>query len=129
MVLPDTSVWVQYLREGSSGNAAELGNLLETREAMCCGPVAAELIGGAREPDRNALWRVLGGLPWARLERREWRTVGTTAGALRARGETVPLTDVMIGVAAAGAGATVWTADSDFDRLAHVLDGLTVRRL
>jgi predicted nucleic acid-binding protein len=37
------------------------------------------------------------------------------------------LSDIVIAVAAARAGAALWSADADFGRLAGVMDDLTVR--
>jgi predicted nucleic acid-binding protein len=123
-VLPDTSIWVDYLRRGAKANAAGLDALLATGDAVMCGPVAAELLAGAADADRDALWQVLAGLPWVDLGRSEWRRVGEVAAALRRTGAMVALTDIEIAVASVGAGATLWSRDSDFERVAKVLPGL-----
>jgi predicted nucleic acid-binding protein len=56
-----------------------------------------------------------------------WLRAGALAGDLRWRGATVPLTDIVIAVAATGAGAALWSADADFERLTGVMDDLTLR--
>jgi predicted nucleic acid-binding protein len=45
----------------------------------------------------------------------------TVLAELRDRGLHVPLTDVEIAVAAEAANASLWTRDSDFQRIADVL--------
>ena len=50
--------------------------------------------------------------------------MGEVARSLRQRGETLPLTDLVIAVAAARAGYTLWSLDSDFERIVPVQDGL-----
>jgi predicted nucleic acid-binding protein len=127
VVLPDTSIWVAFLRAGSAELTTELGRLLERDEIVVCGPVVAELIAGARPPDRTALVSTLGALPWADLGRREWQSVGLLAAELRASGQVLPLTDVEIAVAAQAASAVLWTADRDFDRMRELVDGLQLR--
>jgi len=127
VVLPDTSIWVAYLRAGAEDITRELNAMLERRQVLVCGPVAAELVAGARPHDRQALLASLGGLPWAELDRRAWQSVGLLAAELRDRGEVLPLTDLEIAVAAHGASAALWTADRHFERLASLLDGLEVR--
>lgn len=127
--LADTSVWVDYLRRGTAGRAATLDALLETESVLTCGPVVAELLVGARPGDRDSLWKLLQALPWADLDRSAWRAVGEAAAELRSRGETIALTDVQIGVAAARADAVIWSADGDFERIAEVIDGLEVMPL
>ena len=123
-VLPDTSIWVDYLRKGEAGTAWALDELLRTRAVVICGPVVAELLSGARRNDRPDLWALFQGLPWAPLERNEWRRVGEVAAALHEHGMTAALTDVEIAVSAVSAGAALWTRDSDFERIGQVLPEL-----
>jgi predicted nucleic acid-binding protein len=89
-----------------------------------CGPVLAELLGGAGEMQRGSIMDTAGSLPWAELTHRSWRAVGAVAYRLRQAGQTLPLTDLAIAVAAAHAGYSLWSLDSDFARIAPVLDGL-----
>ena len=126
-LVADTSVWVEYLRRGAQGWAAELDELLQRREVLMCGPVLAELVAGLPSDRRSGFWVRWQALPWAELERSSWLRAGALAGDLRRRGATVPLTDIVIAVAAARAGATLWSADADFERLTAVMDDLTLR--
>lgn len=123
-VLADTSIWVDYLRRGRQGKSALLDDLLANSEVLLCGPVVAELLVGAKVPDRSQLWHLFAGLPWAELGRNQWRRVGEIAAGLRERGEVVALTDVEIAVAAADADAELWTRDQDFLRVSGVLHEL-----
>ena len=127
MLLPDTSIWVAYLRVGSGDLTRKLTAALERREVLACGPVVAELVAGARPHDRQTLLSSLAGLPWADLDRRAWHSVGLLAAELRDRGQVLPLTDLEIAVAAQSAGAALWTADRHFERLTPLLDGLELR--
>jgi predicted nucleic acid-binding protein len=127
VVLPDTSIWVAYLRTGAEGLTQELNLALDRREVLGCGPVVAELIVGARPPDRAALIASLTGLPWADLDHHAWQSVGLLAAELRDLGQRVPLTDLEIAVAAHTAGATLWTADRHFERVAALLEGFELR--
>jgi predicted nucleic acid-binding protein len=127
VVLPDTSIWIAYLRAGADDITRELGATLERREVLACGPVVAELVAGARPGDRAMLLESLAGLPWAEFDHHAWQSVGLLAAELRDYGQIVPLTDLEIAVAAHSSGATLWTADHDFERLAPLLDGLELR--
>jgi predicted nucleic acid-binding protein len=126
MVLADTSIWIEYLRHGATGKGARIDALLEGGELLLCGPVAAEIFAGVPQASRATLWETFLALPWAELGREEWRSVGETATELRRRGQSPPLTDIAIGVAAARAGAQLWTADGDFERIAEVLGELEI---
>lgn len=123
MVLPDTSIWVDYLR----GRDSELQAAIDSKEIVTCGPVVAELLAGTGSRDRAVVGAALDKVPWAELRRDSWSRVGAVAAALRERGGTVPLTDIEIAVAAVEAGAELWTRDSDFDRVRTALPDLRVR--
>lgn len=123
-VLADTSIWIDYFRRGKGSKAARLDELLTAGDVVVCGPVVAELLAGAKVADRAKLWRLLTGLPWADLGRPQWQNVGETAARLRERGESVPLTDIEIAVAAVDTTAELWTRDADFTRIRLVLTGL-----
>jgi predicted nucleic acid-binding protein len=124
MVLPDTSVWIRYFRSLSGADGDRLEELIERREVTICGPVLAELLAGAGEAQREAIVGTVGGLPLADLDRAAWEEIGGLAHRLRRTGQTVPLTDLAIAVAAARGGHALWSLDSDFQRIAPALDGL-----
>lgn len=128
MVLPDTSVWIPYFRSASGADGDHLEALIEEGQASICGPVLAELLGGAGETQRSSIVDTAGNLPWAELDRASWRAVGAIAHRLRQAGQTLPLTDLSIAAAAAHAGHALWSLDSDFERIAPVLDGLELYR-
>jgi predicted nucleic acid-binding protein len=123
-VLPDTSVWVEYLRHGKGSKAARLDDLLVAGEVVVCGPVVAELLAGAKSPERARLRLLLTGLPWADLGSVQWQSVGEAAARLREHGETIALTDIEIAVAAVDSSSRLWTRDSDFQRVRTVLPAL-----
>jgi predicted nucleic acid-binding protein len=135
VILPDTSVWVEYLRaerpppreSKSASPAEELDVVIQQEQVLTCGPVVAELLAGARGHQRGELTEQLGGQPWVELKRSDWLTVGHIAATLRERGQTTPLLDVQIAVCAVSAKAELWTIDHDFERIAEVLDGLRIR--
>ena len=123
-VVADSAVWIAFLRSGARGAAAALDSLLANQSVAVCGPVVAEILAGADRRDRLHLRSLFGGLPWAAIDRSSWARVGDVAAELRERGETVPLTDLEIAVAAEGADARLWSWDTDFDRIERVMTGL-----
>jgi predicted nucleic acid-binding protein len=128
VVLTDTSVWIPYFRSSRGIEGDRLEALIEEEEVAICGPVLAELLGGADEAQRASIVETVGDLAWADLDRVAWQDVGTIARRLRQTGQTLPLTDLAIAVAAARAGHALWSFDADFDRIAAVLDGLELYR-
>lgn len=120
-------MWVEYLRHGASGPAAELDALIDGREVVTCGPVVAEILAGTSGADRERVANVLRALPWIELTRPLWLRAGALAAELRAGGGAVPLTDVEIAVTAISGKATLWTADSDFQRIVALEPELSLR--
>lgn len=128
--LADTSVWVSYLREGPGHpHGRELASALEAEALVICGPVAAELLTGTREHDRERLGRTLSALGWIDLDRRLWLEVGRLAARLRTAGITVALTDIEIAIAAVAGSAELLSADTDFVRIAEHEPRLRLRLL
>lgn len=127
-VLPDTSVWITFFREGEAGAAAELGQFLRSHTIFTCGPVVAELLVGTQPDKRADVWAAVGEQPWAELDHGGWRRAGEVGHGLRRQGVTIPLTDVLIAVAALEVGAAVWSLDRDFERIRRVLPELTLYR-
>ena len=100
--------------------------LLDRGDVATCGPVAAELLAGAEVKSELAerMRAMLLSLPWAELDPPGWAEVGEVANRLRRDGQSLPLTDLAIAVLAARAGFLLWSFDSDFERIAPILDGL-----
>lgn len=126
MVLPDTSVWVDFARRGRGGRAWGLHDLLDSGEVATCGPVAAELLAGAEGDVAERISATLASLPWAELTPDAWRQIGLAARRLRKAGQAVPLTDLAIAVAAVSAGHVLWSFDTDFERIQPVIDDLVL---
>lgn len=124
MVLPDTSVWIPYFRSPSGGEGDRLEALIGEGQVTVCGPVLAELLGGAGDAQRTAIIETVGDLPWAALDRASWQDVGAVARLLRQAGEALPFTDLVIAVLAARNGHVLWTFDGDFERIVPALPGL-----
>ncbi|MHB8619329.1 MAG: PIN domain-containing protein [Chloroflexota bacterium] len=123
-LLADTSVWVAYLRQGLRGPARALDGWLAAGGVVLCGPVAAEILAGAPLSSRGTLRQLLGGLDWVHLDQDGWFRAGEAAAELRAKGNTVALTDIQVALAAIAGRAELWTFDGDFQRVATALPEL-----
>ncbi len=123
-VLPDTSIWIDYL-SGQPGLASEhLDELLQDREVMTCGPVIAEILAGTPAKLRPEVWSSVGSLPWVDLPPEAWRRIGEGSHDLVRKGRTVPFTDMVIAIAAVEGDASLWTRDRDFRPIKEVLPNL-----
>ncbi len=119
-VLVDTSVWVDYLRQGRSPSSLELDLLLEEGRAVLCGVVELELLQGVHPHDKPALAELLSALPYVETEREDFRTAGEILGHLRARGIQIPATDGLIAAACLRQKLALLTGDRHFDQIQHL---------
>lgn len=103
--------------------------LLDRGEVATCGPVVAGLLVGTDGDLGERMWLTLSSLPSVQLPTVGWREVGQLGSRLRRMGQTLPLTDLAIAVAATRAGHVLWSLDSDFERIAPALDGLELYRV
>ncbi|MGH2539701.1 MAG: type II toxin-antitoxin system VapC family toxin [Actinomycetota bacterium] len=126
MLLPDSSAWVELLRDTDSAVHRRLREALETGEPVGISePVMLEVLSGARSQEHASALR-------SQLIGFELLSVGGLAGFDRAAaiyrtcrdaGETLRGTiDCLIAVAAMRSGATLLHSDRDFDVIARHTD-------
>ncbi len=122
MILPDSSAWIDYLRERDSPARPALRAAIRDGIAVLCEPVWAELVRGARD-DRNQerLERTLAGFPMLPTLHEDWQNAATIGRMTTRRGVTVrSFLDCLIAGIAVRSGATVLHSDVDFERIAEV---------
>lgn len=120
MIIVDTSIWIRSLRSTSAGEAITLRSLLEADEVALAVPVRSELLMGARLADRTRLERELKGVPLLYPSDESWRTLDAWTRITSRAGITFSLSDLLIGVLTNEIGGLVWSADSDFARMADL---------
>ena len=117
MIVVDTSIWVAALRDGRSDDAGVLSALLDADEVALAVPVRLELLAGASTLDRPRLRRALSALPLLYPTDDTWRLLAGWVESAASVGHRFGVGDLLIGALAAEAGALVWSADGDFDRM------------
>jgi predicted nucleic acid-binding protein len=91
---------------------------LSDGEACWCSLVRLELWNGARAQRESAVLRDLErALPELKIDEDVWTASFDLARRARAKGITVPATDILIAACALHHGAGIETSDSDFDAL------------
>jgi len=119
VIVIDTSVWVEGFR-GAAPIQTELGRLIDADLVALVSPVRLELLEGCRAAERVQLGRVLGAVPtfvplpstWTRVE--DWLRVAAKAA------QRFGVLDLLIGATARENRASVWSLDSDFERMAKL---------
>jgi predicted nucleic acid-binding protein len=118
-VLVDTSAWIELLRDGRGPAATVARRLLREGGAGIAGPVATELLRGARgRREVQAVERLLALVRWYPVTDETWRAAGRLGGDLARRGVTVGTVDLVLSAAALAAGVPLLSRDRHFERVA-----------
>ncbi len=119
MILVDSSVWIDFLSSSPSSAAAELRRMIADAEPFALtGVVVTEILQGLKR-DVSRLEHYLS--QWEMLEPKGFSTYRKAADIFRAagaKGVSVTTTDVLIAAIAIEHGATLFTLDQDFTRIA-----------
>ncbi len=122
MVLVDSSVWIEASRrDGGLEYKVGLEGLLEAAEAMFCGPVKLEFLGGARAQDRKRMSSYFECIPYRGMNDEAWEFAKDCAWRLRDKGFSLPWNDVLIGSLSLTWVCRVYAKDKHFDILRDVL--------
>ena len=121
MTLVDSSVWVDFFRPSPGRGGAELRRMIEESEPFSLtGIVVAKVLQGLRR-DAGAIERFLA--QWDLLEPTGFETYRNAAAIYRAgrgKGITSSTIDTLIAAIALEHGASVFTLDRDFVRIARM---------
>ena len=101
--------------DGDPAVRSSVETALANGEACWCQMVQLELWNGARgDHEKNVLRHFARTLPELSITEEVWATAYELAQRARARGITVPATDLVIAACARHHGAGIETADKDF---------------
>lgn len=114
MILVDTSVWVQHLRQGNE----QLKSLLNEEKVLCHPFVLGELACGSMK-NREEILRLLESLPQARIAEHEEVLRFLDAEELYSRG--LGWIDVHLLASTLLSNATLWTFDKKLRTIASAL--------
>ena len=120
MILVDTSVWIDYFNSSPGRAGNELRLMIEEAVPFALtGVVIAEILQGLRR-DARRIGRYLS--LWEMLEPRGFSTYSQAASISRegrSRGFSLTTIDTIIAAIAIEHGATLFTLDRDFTRIAQ----------
>jgi predicted nucleic acid-binding protein len=122
LILVDSSVWIDFLTSSPSSAGAELRRMIADAEPVAlAGVIVTEILQGLKR-DVSRLEHYLS--QWEMLEPKGFSTYREAAGifrAARAKGVVVTTIDVLIAAIALEHGATLFTLDKDFARIANII--------
>lgn len=117
-VLIDTCAWIDFFKSKTGALGNQVAELIETNQAAITGVVIAELLQGVKQEKEGLRLRVLfRSINYLPTEDSDWFNAGQLAQQLRAKGLTLPLTDVIIAVIAQRYAIPVLTLDKHFQHL------------
>lgn len=123
-LMPDTCAWVDFFRGRKTHLAAAVEQALLNGSIVTCGVVLYELTQGIKSPAEQAVMQsAFRAVPMLEFSGDQWCEAGRLAATLRAQGQTLPMSDILIAVLAMHHGATVLTEDRHFS----TIPGLTVK--
>jgi predicted nucleic acid-binding protein len=121
MILVDSSVWIDFFRPSPGRGGVELRRMIEESEPFALsGIVVAEVLQGLIR-DTRVIERFLA--QWDMLEPKGFDTYRSAAAIYRAgrkKGITSSTIDTLIAAIALEHGASVFTLDLDFVRIARM---------
>jgi predicted nucleic acid-binding protein len=117
VIVADTSVWVEALRNGRSATAGTLTSLVDADELALPVRVRIELTCGVAKKDRARLKRALTGLPILTATDGTWSIVERWIDPAADKGHRFAVTDLLIAALADETDALVWSLDADFVRM------------
>ena len=118
MVIIDTSVWIAFFKPGYSPEKSTVTYLLDEDRVILVGVVLSELIQGTRSnQDRQQLQETLIALPYLEMTPHSWLVTGEIGAALREKGITVGIPDLIVAALAQEHDCQIYTLDSDFRRI------------
>ena len=122
MVLVDSSSWIHLLRpDGDRKVRARVEQALQSGLACWCPMIRLELWNGAAgDHEKKVLRDLERSLPELAINDDVWKSSFELARRARAKGITVPASDLLIAACAQAHGARLESSDSDFELLAKL---------
>ncbi len=116
MKLIDSSCWVDYYHpDGDSRIQTAVAEAFESDEAAICGVIRIEILGYiARQAEYDAASEDFSGMHNLPITNSEFDTAVAIGRALRAKGASVPATDLLIAAAAINNNAVLLHCDRHF---------------
>ncbi|MCK5420332.1 MAG: PIN domain-containing protein [Desulfobacterales bacterium] len=120
-ILVDTSSWIEYFNIPDSKSGEIIENLLHDGRVVTAGIVLTELLQGAKVKEEfEAILENVVALPMLKTTTDTWIEAGRISFALRRKGITIPITDLIIAGLALQNECQILTLDPHFKKIPGV---------
>lgn len=119
-VMVDSSVWIEYFRQGRGVVFDAVDALVDEDRAVLCGIVELEIVQGLRPRERRLVTDLFSALSYLETERQDYVAAGERLGELRRRGIIIPSSDCLIGALCLRHGLSLLTLDRHFEHLPDI---------
>ncbi len=117
-LLPDTCVWIDFLKNRQTALTQQLEQALLQEEVCTCGVVLYELMQGIKNPaEELQVLAAFDALVMLELTTKTWTAAARLSSSLRKQGITLPLSDILIAAVATENNLTIMTADMHFRQI------------
>jgi predicted nucleic acid-binding protein len=119
--LVDTSVWIEFFR-GTPAIKSLLEKLITKDEAFTAGPILYELLQGIRSlEEKKQLKEALLSTNYLEITSNDWEGAAFLASSLRAKGITLPMTDILIAHLGKTRNLEILSLDPHFDQIPGIM--------
>ena len=120
-VLVDTSIWIEYFNKPESNAGKSLENLLKKGKVYITGIILTELLQGAKiEREFESILESMLALPFLQTTLNTWIQSGRISFALRKKGITIPITDLVIASLSLENNCKIFTLDLHFNKIPNI---------
>ena len=118
-ILIDTSAWIQLLRDGEGSAAEKVKRFVRLGMAHVAGPIATELIRGARsKKELSALDDLFSVVGWLRIDEDTYLQAGQMGFVLSKKGVNLAAVDLILARVAIENQVPVLSLDKHFTQMA-----------
>lgn len=119
-VLVDTSVWIDFFRNGTGRDGDELDTLLAEDRVLLFGVIEMEIFQGLKKKELAEIQSVFDVLPYVDTTRADFIAAGALWKRLRESGKTIPATDCLIAAVCLSRDFTLFSLDKHFDEIGEL---------
>jgi predicted nucleic acid-binding protein len=118
IVLADSCVWIEALKDDLSEEAIQLEHLIDTSRVVITGLIITEVLQGIRDAGIfREVSEKLTALPSIELHKNAYITAAKLSIELRAKGLAIPLSDLLIASLCKEHDVQIYTLDRHFESI------------